>query len=194
MKVTIDLGWLLKGGLCLFWGLVLTVQRTDADLKDIEIIPGNRWEATTLDFVNQSTDNNLPKSLLFGISGLQPNGFSVQSVRIKKEGRESFNYEINSQFTGGSQILFQNLTVMIIKNWEIVEQGKLNEISFSSQVDKEKEDLVFVLSLENDQENLVNQSSTFNLVFKTTTNIEGEDMGFFDEEIIQNQVSSGSWF
>ena len=163
---------------------------TDADLIDIELIQDNLLRATTLDFSNKNTANEMPVSTLFNISGLIANGFDVETVRIKREGEMSFSYEITSENIIGNQDLCSSLVVIIMKDWEIVYEGAVSDIFYIDEVNAVRyQDLVFVLKTNGSGAGMGNQSCHFE--FKIKTNLSEEDSSFFDEEILQNQVVSG---
>lgn len=186
---------ILKVFLLLFLVLLVFTQATDADLFDQEIIPGHTWSALTLDFSQRDTANNLPLSLLFNISGLQPDGFQVRSVRIKKDGSLDFHYRILSVKTAGNDPLCDSLLITIMKDWQIISEGHLVDLSLDLNIDgRDRDDLIFFLSLEDDTISLTNKVCDFNLVFKTWREYPENTSGFTDEEVLENHVSTGSWF
>jgi len=174
----------------LFGIFVVTTQVTDADLLDIEVIPNNSFEATTLDFSNRQTANNLQISTLFSVFGLVPGGFQVESLRIKKDGEMDFSYQITSEFGTGDGLLCQELDIVVLQEYEKVYEGKLSEFYYSSRIfETEIQDLVIFIRLDNSDQSLMNLTCNFNFLFQTVE----ENTGFIDYELVQNQVSAGVW-
>ncbi len=167
---------------------LISTRYTSADLSDVEKIRDNYLRATTLNFSNRQTANELQTSELFNISGLIANGFEVESVRIKQEGELKFTYQIEAADFSGSEDLCQALQVKVFDDWSQVYAGSLTELNLESAVsDPGYDDLVFVLSLA-DAAGLDNKSCNFNVKINTVS----VDHGFSDEEVLQNQVSTAA--
>jgi len=172
--------------------LIAITQLTDADLTDQETIRENTFQTTTLDFANQDTANNTLKSLLFNISGLVPGGFQVETVRIRQKGKLGFEYELKSESLTGDTVLCQELSVMVLTNWQIQYDGKLTDLSYQANLDETEnyEDLVLVLKLNSNSSNLFGKTCGFNL--KITTTDEADSSAFSDEEVLTNQITTAS--
>ena len=174
----------------LFSLFLVSTQTTDADLLDLEVIPDNTFTATTLDFSNRNTANNLQISSLFSVVGMVPGGFQVESVRIKSDGELDFSYQIYTEINPGGEAFCSQINLTVMQNFNQIYSGSLQEFALnSSLVDKENDDLVIFASFDNSDVLLTNQTCNFNFKFMTTL----DESGFIDEEIIQNQISSGVW-
>ena len=174
--------------------LLAFTKTTDADLFDQEVISGHHWQATTLDFSSRNTANELLISLLFNVSGLLPDGFQVESVRIKNEGESGFNYRVKAIKTAGSDQLCDALVVRTMKDWQLIQTSSLNGLSLDLSLGQnDKNDLIFFISLEDSNSGLINQVCDFNLSFRSWRNSPDEVAGFFDEEILENHINSGVW-
>jgi len=170
--------------------MVAVTKLTDADLTDQENVPENGFFATTLDFVNQNTANNTPKSLLFSISGLVPGGFQVETVRIFRKGQLGFAYQVTPENFAGDMILCQALEIMVLNNWQTQFEGKLTDLSYQGEIanDQVKDDLVLVLKLTDANQALAAKSCVFDLKIQTVNDEEGSS--FSDEEVLTNQVNT----
>lgn len=177
--------------LILLIGVVLHNARfTDADLLDVETIPDNLLRATTLDFSNNKTSNELPLTNFFNVSGLLSNGFEVETLRIKRDGEMDFAYQLSTQNISGSQALCDSLIITIMKNWTTVYEGSLQNVSYADELNAVRhQDLVFVVKTNGSGQGLGNQGCYFE--FLIATDFELEETAFHDEEVLQNQIISG---
>jgi len=174
--------------------LFASARFTDADFLDTEDLLNNTFQALTLDFSNLNTANLTQKSLLFNISGLQPSGFGLESVRIKQEAELDFTYQAKVEQTLGNPALCQALQLRVMRDWQVLYEGSLMGFSYSSSVgsDDAWQDLVFVLSLPTQTpSDLANQNCGFNIYLTTFSGDEGSP--FTDQEVLTNQVQTGSW-
>ena len=71
---------------------LLRTKTTSADIFAERLVRNNVLSASTLSFSERHTANNNEISNLFNTSGMQPLGFEVKAVRIKKEGKLYFRY------------------------------------------------------------------------------------------------------
>lgn len=177
--------------LVLIIGIILvSTKLTDADLLDIEMIRDHLFRATTLDFSNRQTVNEFPTSTLFNVSGLISNGFAVESLRVKKEGEMEFDYQITANKTAGDDVLCNSLQLRVFDEWRQVFFGYLNEFALNASVTEVGyDDLVFVLSTDGSGQG--NLMCSFNFILRTTVDGTPNVTAFWDEEVIQNQVTSG---
>jgi len=181
----------LRIGLFVFLLAVVLARATDADLSDLEILPANSLKATTLDFANQETATGQNKSLLFSLAGLIPGGFQVESVRISNQGKMAFTYQTFVEQTAGNSELCVALNLKVLRNWQSIYDGPLLGLALSSELSEaSSEDLVLALSLPAGS-GLANNTCGFSLKFKTFD--ETGLVKFSDEEILQSQVSTGSF-
>ena len=174
--------------------VLLFAQATDADLLDREQIGPNIVRASTLDFVNLDTANETGKSLLFSIQGLVPTGFQVESVRIRNEGELDFQYSVSVFITAGDDALCSALKFHVLSNWTTKYDSGLLSLSYVANLDKdESQDLVFSLGLEDTSESLIGLNCAFNLVVNSVQETENGTMRFYDQEVLQSQVTAGVW-
>lgn len=161
---------------------------TDADLIDVEVVPNNNLRATTLDFANKATANNMAQSTLFNVVGMVKGGFAVESLRIEKEGELNFNYQINAVTGINEAGLCDSMELIVEENFERKYEGSLSDFVLLGEVE-EYDDLVFFLKLENPSDEQKAKNCSFNFVFKTVL----EESGLSDEEVVINQVGAGVW-
>ena len=183
--------WFIRSAFILIVIVLVFGKRTDADLFDQEKVENNLFTVAKLDIANQDTANMQPKSSLFQITGLLPTGFQVESVRIKNDGDFPLPLSIQPTQLSGD-LLCANLELTVLKNWQIVYQGTLNGFTYSPEVSPQaSEDLVVALSFASNDSSLQQQSCTFGLLVKSTLN--ATETPLYDEELLQNQIVSGSW-
>lgn len=175
---------LLKTIFFIYIYFLLACSCTDADFRDQQVISHNEMKATTLDFSNKSTSNEKEQNFLYEIDGFIPGGFAVESVRIKKEGKLEFSYELEYQFESGNKDFCSQLHLKILKNNEFVYDDKLTNLNYSSFVNQH-DDLVLFISLENTNFK-TEKYCDFNLVFNTKKN---NDTIFHDREVLNNHIS-----
>lgn len=175
--------------LVLTLGLVLLYsQYTDADFIVKKYLRNNLFRATTLDFSNRQTANEFPTSTLFNITGMIVGGFEVNSIRVKNEGEMKFSYRIRSEITQSSH-LCEHLHLQIMKrNLFTLYSGEMIAMNIQSKVDEWNDDLIIIVSLNHDVGK--NKRCDFNLIFETI-DLEGKTQrGFWDEELVQNFIST----
>ena len=171
---------------------LLTSRVTDADLSDQYLNPGHLLQATTLDFVNQETATNANKSLLFSVAGLIPSGFQVESLRVNNLGDQGFEYKFFVTQTGGDSELCSRLNLKILRNWQSWYDGSLLDLSLSDQLaTKQAQNFVLSVSLPSEASGLANKNCSFSLTLETVDPTGKEK--FSDSEVLQSQVSTGSW-
>ena len=163
---------------------------TDADLLDEEIIDQNTIKATTLDFANKDTANAFSKTQFFNVTQMIPNGFAVESLRIQNEGEMDFNYKMRFEKTGGDDAFCSSLDMIMLENWSKKYDGDLNNFVWESEVKQNSvNDLVFSVSFESEDASLFSKSCQFNIVIDSRA-IPSSDGGFFDQEILDNSITS----
>jgi len=187
--------WSFSAKLCLLAAFVIVLsQATDADLLDREVISMNTLRATTVDLSTLDTANNSQKSFFFNIQGLIPGGFQVNSVRIKNDGELDMMVAVSTQDTTGSSALCSALELKVLKNWQSVYDSELSSFSYDTTiVAGQTEDLVFAVRLTSPDTAAVATTCAFNFIVATTQEAGGGTIRFKDEELLQNQVATGSW-
>lgn len=167
---------------------------TDADLVARDVILDNSWIAATLDFSNRNTANNAPTNFLFTTTNIQPGGFDVKAVRVKNDGQLQLQYQAKAVQTSGDDPFCQALEITVIKDWQKSYQGSLSNFSLESTIPQAShDDWIIMVKLNQNSLDLINKSCDFNLIFETKKNNDKENLGFSDEEILENHLSSGSW-
>ncbi|MBU1200830.1 M73 family metallopeptidase [Patescibacteria group bacterium] len=167
---------------------------TDADISDSEVSTGNTFTATTLDITQNQTSNNLPISSLFNVTSLVPGGFDIRAMRILKAGKMDFNYRIIANKTIGDDNFCQSLTLVLLQDWQIKYEGVMNDLVLDDRINENGiDDWIMLVKLSSNDQALVLKECQFDIIFKTWKNDPYETNGFYDEEIITNRVTSGSW-
>jgi len=192
--VNIEVKTLFKGIFLINLVLIILTGATSADLFVTQTISRNKFTATTIDFSERDTANNNPNSVLFDVSGLVAEGFKVEGVRIKKDGRENFKYRIIVTKTIGNDLFCQSLQLSVLQNWQIKYQGSLLDFSLDSVIKENGlDDWIFYINLANNDINLTHKVCDFDFIFRTYRNDPDKLSGFWDEEILTNHISSGVW-
>lgn len=172
--------------------LLLVTESTDADLIDRETVPNNSITATTLDFSTRDTANNTQKTVFFNVQGMVKGGFQVNSVRIKNDGELPVNFTITTQQTGGDTSVCNSLQLKLLKNWQVVENKSLPTFKYDSSIEtNELQDLVFSLDLPYHSPSPSFSNCLFTITIKTDQSNQSSTRHFFDEEVLDNQVSTG---
>ena len=174
--------------------ILMLSNTTSADLSVKIIVSDNKFLASTLQMLSLDTSNENQLSSLFQINGLIPGGFSVKAFRLKKEGDLGFNYQLKSIKINGDDDLYEALNIKIMQNDKFIFQGKLSELNQKQKIeDQNKEDWIFFVSLDSDNQQLANKSCEFELNLKTYRDNPEESGGFRDEIKVSNYISSGNW-
>jgi hypothetical protein len=173
---------------------LLNTSRTDADLFAERIVRSNHFSATTLSFSQRHTANNSYINQLFRTINIQPEGFDLGAVRIKKDGKLNFKYRLKTIKTNGDNSFCQALTLDVMQKGIYKYQGKLMDFIFDSNInDSQPQDWIFFIGLTDDNISLKNKTCEFNFYFKTWRNDPESKKGFYAERSLYNIISSGSW-
>jgi len=161
---------------------------TDADMIVTKEITQNEWSATTLEFSGRDTASGTATNLLFNTVGIRPGGYQIKAIRLQKDGKMDFDYDITSRITAGDPLFCSNLSITIMENWQKKYYGKIDSMSVTRKMEESgKNDWVIILSLDSNDSQNSNKSCSFDLIFKTN------GTGFSDIKSVENQVSSGDW-
>lgn len=172
--------------------VLLLTENTDADLIDKESIVDNSIAATTLDFSTRDTANNSQKTLFFNIQGMVKGGFQVGSVRINNDGALPITFNMQAQQTGGDQQVCSSLKLRLFKNWQAVEEAALTDFKYQSSIKtQESQDLILSLELPTTSAAPAHSNCLFTIAIKTLTEESPDAVRFFDEEVLENQVTTG---
>ena len=173
--------------------VLISSEATDADLSDQEIVTGNLFTTTTLDFSSQNTANHHPLSIFFSVADFVPDGFAVNSVLLKKQGEQDSPLRLTAQMILGNQDLFNAFDLKIMSDWQVVYDGKLSNLIYDfALIDADQQSLIFFLNLSSADVNLKDQDCQFNFVFQTIINTP-DSGGFSDQEILANYLSTSVW-
>jgi len=174
---------------------LINTQYTDADLFAERIVQHNLFSVTTIDFSARHSASNGSISYIFRTMGLQPGGFDLGAIKIKKEGKLGFKYHIKTIRTNGDEGFCNALNVQVLqRNMTPKYQGKLVNLSIDSNInDDTPEDWIFFIGLDDKNGALKNKICEFNFYFKTWRNQADEKKGIYAERTINNMISSGNW-
>lgn len=174
---------------------LLRTKTTSADIFAERLIRNNVLSASTLSFSERHTANNNEISSLFNTNGIQPSGFDVKAVRIKKEGKMDFKYHIKTVKSGGDEAACQTLSLQVLLRGQEKYRGPLLLLSFDSILkDLERDDLVLFISMEENSTSNMNKLCEFNFIIKTYRNSHDENpVGFYAVKYLTNTVSIGAW-
>ena len=174
---------------------LIYTDRTDADLVAERTVKNNKFTATTLSFSQRHTANNSHILMLFRTMGIQPDGFDVGAVRIKKDGKLNFKYHMKTVKVNGDDGFCQALNIQVMQKGVFKYQGKLVDLSLDSNVDNSNpQNWIFFISLDDDSTSLQNKNCEFNFDFKTWRNTPDQNLGgFYAQRLLHNNISSGNW-
>jgi len=174
---------------------LINTHYTDADIFAERMVQKNRFSMTTVDFSARHSANNSSISYLFRTIGLQPGGFDLGAVKIKKEGALSFKYHIKIVKTNGDDKFCNALHVQVLKrDLTSKYQGKLMNLGIDSSLNNSTpEDWIFFIGLDDNDGMLKNKICEFTIVFKTWRTQPDEENGIYAERKLSNVISSGNW-
>lgn len=180
----------------LFLGtFLINTQYTDADIFAEREVVANKFSMISLNFFVKNTINNSEINNLYNLIGIVPGGYDLAALKIKRDGKMNFKYQLKTQKLNGDDTFCSSLNLAVLKrDFTIVYTGKLLDLKLNSQInDKDFEDWIFFLSLDQDGANLKNKICEFNFSLKTYRNNPDEKGGIYAQRLISNVVSSGNW-
>lgn len=174
---------------------LINTQYTDADIFAERNVKNNKFSATALNFFAGNTVNNSSASYLYKTIGILPDGYDFEAIRIKRDENFNFKYHLKAIKANGDNALCDSLNLQVLKrDLTKVFSGKLINLSIDSEIStNNREDWIFLLSLDQDDTNLKNKICEFSFDFKTFRINSSEKGGIFAQRIITNIVSSGNW-
>lgn len=173
---------------------LITTSRTSADIFDEEIVRHNFFDMSTLAFSQRHTANGTQPTQLFNIFQLQPQGYDIEAIRIKKEGELDFQYRLTTVNTTGSEALCDALEAEILYDRGDAYEGILKSLSVDKSINADhQDDWIMFLKLNNNNANLKNQQCDFQFKFKTWRGNTDDQSGFWDETVLTNTVTTGIW-
>lgn len=175
--------------------ILISAEKTSADLIAEKKQANNSISATTLSFVSLNTVNFDPMRWFINIDGIKLNGYEIKSLKIKNEGHLDFNYSIKTNKKSSDDLLCEALTLRIMKDWEKVYEGSLIDLKVSQKISSDRDDdLVFIVSLKKNDKSFVEKQCNFDFEFKTWKNSPDEDeKGLFAKQVLSNTIKTGRW-
>ncbi len=167
---------------------------TDADMFAERVVAHNTFSGLTLSFSIGSSANNNPTTKLFQLSDLQSGGFDLGALRVNVGAGSEFNYQLRAIRLGGDEAFCDSLQLKVTdRNLVELYAGTLANLSLSAvSTDVALRELVFIVSLDEQNEALKNKDCEFNLSFKTYRDNPDETGGINAWQLIHNSISSGS--
>lgn len=177
------------------WFLVLMfsfilIKPTNADFVFTKSIKNNQFSATTLDFSQLKTTNDSIIQNLFTIDNILPDGYQVNTLRIKNQGQSNLTYNISFQKTSGDDNFCRNLQVNFSKNNQSFYQGNLVDLNLSNSFnpDQKFDDWLITLKLNQNYLNTQPSSCQFNFVILGFNQDINQKSGFEYQQTISNSV------
>lgn len=166
---------------------------TDADLVAERSVSSN-FKVATLQIGQVHTASNKKINSLFRTYDMQPDGFDIGAVRIRKEGSLDFKYRMSIQIISQDKTLCNVLGIEALLNGEQKYNGSLEGLIIDSEINgSERENFIIFINLNSDNTELKNKQCDFNIVFKTYRNDPAIKKGLWSETMLHNIVTTGSW-
>lgn len=155
--------------------------------NDTEDVSDNQITTTSLDFSLQ------PSSLNF--DSLTPDNPASQNFSIQKESGLDFNYSGGSTITGGDTDLCDAITLTAFIDSLQIYSGPLVGLTLPSTqtITGNSDDWQFTLSLGSTDPALQQKTCQFSVTFDAWQTDGTPATGFWDQEILTNTVTSGTW-
>jgi len=180
--------------LCLS-NFLISTSYTDADIFAERVVPKNRFSMASLDILTRHSSNNSVINFVFHTLGLQPGGFDLGAVKVKKGGTLDTKYHLKVLKTEGSDAFCNALKIEVLqKNLEVKYRGKLMDLNIDSESKAgPPESWIFVVSLDNTDDSLQDRVCEFSFIFRTWRTEPDEKKGIYAERVLNNVISSGNW-
>ncbi len=167
--------------IALNWAGLSAVIQTIANFNDTENSPQNVFIASTLDFSLDSPPDFSPV--------IMPDVTASRNINLSNDGILGFDYQTESSNEAG--FLCDHLNLEAKLNGTTTYNGALVGFQYNAgEFGTTTRDWQFIATLTSDNPVLQNQTCVFDFVFDGTQ-IGGA--GFYDQEIIQNTITSGIW-
>lgn len=168
---------------------------TDADMFAERVVARNTFSGLALNFSVRSSLNNNLATKLFQLADLQPGGFDLGALKVKAEAGREFRYQLSVNKLGGDEAFCNSLQLKVSDRvLSELYAGSLFDFSLSgASGEVALGELVFLVSLDEQNETLKNKTCEFNFSFKTYRDSPDEVGGIFVEQLIRNSISSGDW-
>lgn len=170
--------WLIVG--CAWFGLNQTGQ-TIAHFSDLEISVENSYSAGTLGFDLNSIEDFNPVVI--------PTESTIRNIGVINNGSLNFQYKIKADNFSGE--LCDDLILTANLDSAPVYIGDLIDFDYFVGNFADLENWEFILSVGESAHQ--NSNCSFDFIFYGWQNNFAESSGFSDEQIINNNVESGSW-
>ena len=173
---------------------LMATSRTSADIFDEDVVQNNLFDMTTLELSQRHTANGTKPIQLFNVFQLQPQGYDIAAIRIKKEGELDFQYRLKVVNATGSDALCNALETEILFDRTNVYEGTLKNLVADKNINADhQDDWIIFLKLNSNDVHLKNQRCDFQFVFKTWGSNADDQSGFWDEAVLTNTVITGTW-
>lgn len=174
---------------------LINTKYTSADIFAERMVNNNNFTTISLDFFTKASHNNTQIINLFHTLVIQPGGFDLGAIRLNASAGDDFKYYARTVVTSGDADFCNSLKVEVYdRKFNKKFSGRLADLSFNSQLQKgEIKDFIFLVSFDDNRENLKNKLCGFAFDFKTYRSSPGETGGIFAQRTVENIVSSGSW-
>jgi hypothetical protein len=125
---------------------------------------------------------------------MQPNGFDIGAVRIRKEGSLDFKYRMSIQVISQDKTLCNALEMETLLNRDQKYNGSLESLIIDSEINgSERENFIIFINLNSNNAELKNKQCDFNIVFKTYRTDPAVKKGLWSETVLNNIVTTGNW-
>jgi hypothetical protein len=168
---------------------------TDADIFAERVVRQNKFSAITLDFSTRITFNDNKIINLFHSLGFMPGGFDLAAVKIKNDSLNDFNYYIKTIKVSGDEVFCQSLQLEVFNNLRRpIYQGPLLDLIINSKLtDSQLENLIFFISFNDYDQELINKRCEFDFEFRTYWQNIDESGGIYAQRKVNNLITSGYW-
>ncbi len=185
------LSWLLL----LLYIFLIKSAYTDADIFAERVVRQNKFSAITLDFSTRITFNDNKIVNLFHSLGFMPGGFDLAAIRIKNDSSNNFNYYLKVIKISGDDLFCDSLELEVFNNFRSsIYQGPLLDLVVSSKLnDSQLENLIFIISFNDYNQELINQRCEFDFELKTYWQNMDEVGGIYAQRKLNNLITSGNW-
>lgn len=168
---------------------------TAADIFAERVVVHNSLVATSLDFTVLTSLNRNRITTLFRSIGIEPDGFDMGVLRVKREGVNVFKYQLKTAKTNGDDLFCGKLNLDVrSRTFGKIYSGRVMDLAVNSSLTSgSPNDWVFLVSLDDQDPSLQKKICEFNFDMKTYRDQPGERGGLFAQRLISNIVSSGIW-
>lgn len=174
---------------------LINTSYTDADIFAERVVTKNIFSAKTLNFLAMNTVNNSVITNLFRSMGMQPNGYDISAIKIKRDGPNGFKYRLKTKKTNGDDEFCNTINLTVFnKNWQQKYSGKLTNVMLTSSITSaDPDDWIFFVSFDTDDVSMQNKLCEFSFDFSTFTQNPDETGGIRAQRLLTNVITSSNW-